>query len=66
MIIALCFDCRRLSNEKGMKCEAFPGGIPDEIILAEHDHHRPFPGDRGLTFLAKSGPETATRKTEKA
>ncbi len=45
-----CFECRRLLPVKGMKCEAFPDGIPDAILLNEHDHHAPFPGDHGLQF----------------
>lgn len=31
-------------------CDAFPDGIPREILTARHDHKSPFPGDRGIRF----------------
>jgi hypothetical protein len=31
-------------------CNAFPGGIPDEILFSKHDHRFPFPGDNGIVF----------------
>lgn len=34
-------------------CEAFPNGIPKEIILGRHDHVNPFPGDHGIRFEAR-------------
>jgi hypothetical protein len=62
--LALCFSCKRLritaDNPSGTwpYCEAFPGdppgegpGIPVEIASWQHDHHKPFPGDHGLTYL---------------
>jgi hypothetical protein len=54
--LALCFRCARLREFP--YCEAFPGdpenegpGIPVEIAGWLHDHHKPFPGDHGLTLL---------------
>ena len=34
------------------ECEAYPDGIPVEIITGEHDHTEPFPGDNGIRFEA--------------
>lgn len=36
--------------KKDLKCEAFPGGIPEKIIVGEHDHKKPFKGDNGIRF----------------
>jgi hypothetical protein len=31
-------------------CEAFPGGIPDEIFHFGNRHTKPFKGDHGIQF----------------
>lgn len=31
-------------------CEAYPQAIPKEILLGEHDHAKPLPGDHGIQF----------------
>jgi hypothetical protein len=50
-----CFRCRHLDREAAaslhiMRCAAFPDEIPCEIVANKHDHHKPFPGDRGILF----------------
>ena len=32
-------------------CEAFPLGIPEEILSGENEHREPVEGDDGLTYL---------------
>lgn len=31
-------------------CTAFPQGIPREVLLTEHDHRLPYPGDRDVRY----------------
>ena len=54
----ICVDCQRLHpaiyGKWGLYCDAFPDGIPDAIKHTRVDHHKPYAGDHGLQFLAKS------------
>lgn len=54
----ICVDCKRLRpavyGKWGMFCDAFPDGIPEDIIKSRVDHRQPVDGDHGLQFLAKS------------
>jgi hypothetical protein len=45
-----CHLCRHLSTEGGMRCTAFPDGIPWEIQAGEWDHRQPHPGDHGIRY----------------
>jgi len=49
----MCMWCKRLDKD-GPGCEAFPDGIPDEILDNQVDHRKPVDGDRGLQFKPKS------------
>jgi hypothetical protein len=44
-----CKACRRFGPITGT-CEAFPGGIPGDILFHGEDHRQEFPGDRGIRF----------------
>lgn len=52
-----CSTCQRLHrhNLNGETCEAFPRGIPREIVDGKHQHRAPFPGDRGLQYVKIKG-----------
>ncbi len=51
----ICMMCTHYHwhNEQGNSCDAFPGGIPEPILLNQADHRRPYKGDKGVMFLAK-------------
>ena len=44
-----CMYCKH-KHVDGATCEAFPNGIPDEILMMENDHTEPFEGDNGIQF----------------
>lgn len=49
MINTQCFNCKHYLGI--FRCEAYPDrDIPDAIMLGEHDHTKPFPGDNGIRF----------------
>lgn len=37
----------------GLRCSAFPGGIPMRIVKEEFDHRNPYPGDHGIQWSPK-------------
>jgi hypothetical protein len=42
----ICFFCKhyKISNDKIMEvCNAFPNGIPNDILSSENDHSKPLP-----------------------
>ena len=46
--VPMCFNCRHYAAFEA--CVAYPDGIPVKIIMSEHDHHEPYPGDNGIRF----------------
>jgi len=49
----LCNRCKHL--RRGIKCDAFPKGIPMEI-LRNGEHFLPVDGDNGIVFEEKINP----------
>jgi hypothetical protein len=49
-LVGICHDCRHRSKKNMMRCEAFPDGIPAEILVGTFDHHKPYKGDHGIQF----------------
>lgn len=52
--IELCNDCKHRSKnwdtESIPTCDAFPDGIPEEVLLCDIDHRKPVEGDHGIQF----------------
>lgn len=51
-----CSTCKHRDPASPSRCRAFPNGIPTQILLAKHDHRRPFPGDRGIRYEPREEP----------
>jgi hypothetical protein len=47
----VCSFCAYLDADGNPVCEAFPGGIPNEIWSGTNQHTEAFPGDNGLRFM---------------
>jgi hypothetical protein len=47
-----CATCSRFRRDVKSKdvCEAFPNGIPEDILRGRNDHRQTVAGDRGLTY----------------
>ena len=61
LVWASCVSCER--KVRGPVCEAYPDGIPEEILDGRIDHKTPYPGDHGLIYLPLR-PEAADMQAE--
>jgi len=51
----ICAGCKhRRGDLRDPRCDAFPRGIPREILLSRADHRQPLAGDHGILFAPKS------------
>jgi hypothetical protein len=69
-VIPICAACDRyrswtMENEDA-SCDAFPDGIPREIIEQGFDHRKPFQGDQGIRFRLMSEAEDKLRAYEQS
>lgn len=58
--MSACSYCKN-KLPKGAICKAFPGGIPEEILMRENDHMQPIEGDNGIQFEGRDGWELPER-----
>lgn len=61
--VSQCVFCRH-AHTSGPTCDAFPKGIPDEILRNEHDHRQPFIGDHGIRFEPDPGQRSPFEESE--
>ena len=58
IIATMCAWCTRFwFGRPGMTCDAFPTGIPEDILFMRYDHRQPYPGDDGVRFDPQPGTE---------
>lgn len=51
----ICMGCTRYRRDRGRQvCGAFPDGIPQDILMSNVDHRKPYPGDNGLRFSPRT------------
>jgi len=52
----ICMNCKHYIDDQyseGFKCQAFPEGIPDEIISAFIEHTKTYLGDHDIQYEPK-------------
>lgn len=55
MRVSQCLFCRHAQANN--TCEAFPKGIPQQILDNRILHNRPYPGDHNIQFEPEKGVE---------
>jgi len=57
----ICYRC--IAKHPGLTCDAFPEGIPHDILMSEAGHRQPFVGDKGMRFEPKREKDAAYAKS---
>jgi hypothetical protein len=63
MMTSQCIRCRHYRGE--LTCGAFPGGIPEEILVGLHDHTKQFGDEKVLFELDEPTTSQPREKSEK-
>ena len=45
-----CIECKYHNKKQWVTCNAFPDGIPFDILNGEFDHNKKHDGDHGIQF----------------
>jgi hypothetical protein len=58
--VPMCYSCAHLDvtdelTTEPLRCEAYPDGIPTEILESLTDHRVPYLGDNGIQFAYQEG-----------
>lgn len=62
----ICCWCKHLHQQPSgtplstiFECDAYPDGVPDEILSSKVDHRKPYDGDNDIQYVGPS--QTAQR-----
>ena len=61
LVAPICLGCSHFREQDGAKfsCDAYPGGIPEQIIRSEVDHRQPYSGDKDIQYVPKTPSDAA-------
>ena len=64
LVAPICLGCSHYRKQDGAKfsCDAYPGGIPEQIIRSEVDHRQPYSGDTTSSTCPRPPQTRPTRK----
>ena len=60
---SVCSRCSHLRFDPLETCDAFPGGVPDDIWYDQNNHGKPYPGDHGIQFEKFVAESEGVKKT---
>lgn len=49
-VVPQCFNCKHFIETGEYICNAFPEGVPEEILYNRYIHTEPYEGDNGIQF----------------